>query len=99
MFDEADMRDRRDNWVSLSQVAAWIMSAIGGVVIILSSGFAIYIATNIEDIKTNIAVMTKDNQYTQIQITKLETRFDLLADRVTKMEFIRRPLIGDTTHE
>lgn len=90
--------DRRENWVSLSQVAAWVMAAVGSLFVVLSGLFAEYLASNIEEIKTNVAVMNKDTAYAQSDIAKLELKLEQTNERVTKLE-LRIPLIGGSMHE
>ena len=74
------------------------MSAVGALVVLFSSAFAVYLASNIEDIKTTVAVMSRDSQRTQADLTKLELKIDQADDRITKLE-LRRPMIGGSMHE
>ena len=89
--------DRREGWISLKSVAAWIMAVAGSIFVILSAAFCIYLATNIEEIKRNFAVYAVSTAQIQTQVNKLDVQVDKLADRIQHLELMKAgALIGES---
>ena len=96
ILETPDM-DRREGWISLKSVAAWIMAVVGSVFVILGSTFCIYLAANIEDIKRNFAVYAVSTAQMQAQVNKLDAQVDKLADRIQHLELMKAgALIGES---